>query len=181
LARSGPLRPGGAFASAAPKRWPCVCGKHVALRWKRHKLPLPQRTGSSKQCPARSLDDNSNKGPDRGRDGSCAQWVSLQHAALLYHSIARRGSPADAIAITKIVGKSGEKLASSNLWLIDDLLSIRSQTLRGNSEFFAKIHPVLYGASTARAHSPSLLAIMVPPLWETPCVRAGKTVLLPQE
>ena len=52
-------------------------------------------------------------GPDRGRNGSCTRWISLQRAALLGVVLAAQRVPSGTFAITQIVGKSGEKLASS--------------------------------------------------------------------
>jgi hypothetical protein len=44
-----------------------------------------------------------------------------------------------AFAITQIVGKSGENLRLRIIRFVDDLLSIRSRTPYGNSEFLAKM------------------------------------------
>jgi hypothetical protein len=63
---------------------------------------------------------------------------SLQRAALLrFHRSAENA--VGAFAITQIVGKSGEKLRLRINWFVDDLLSIRSRTPHGNSEFLAKM------------------------------------------
>ncbi len=83
--------------------------------------------------------------------------------------------------LLKLSVNQAKKLASSKHSFVDDLLSIRRPTPHGNSEFLAKIHLLLCGASTALAHCLSLLAFVVQRLWKTSVFTAGKPVLLPQE
>jgi hypothetical protein len=137
-------------------------------------------TESSQQTPPGTLANN-HKGPIAVVTATVSPGCLFSARSCSMGSTRAEAPRENTLAITQIVGKSGEKLASWNLWFMDDLLSIRSQTLYGNSEFFAKIHQLCCGASTARAHCPSLLAIVVLPLCKTARATAGKTVPLPRE
>jgi len=105
-----------AFASVAQERWPCVCGKPVSERWKRRKplLSASHRIFEAVPRPAPSCPALLD-GPYRGREGSSTQRISLQRAALLRVFLAAQRVPSGTFAFTQIVGKSGEKLASSEL------------------------------------------------------------------
>ena len=93
---------------------------------------------SSKQGPSQLIQESPPSELIVARDSPDVPRNSLQRAALLrFHRSAE--STVGAFAITQIVGKSGEKLASAKLLFVDDLLSIRSRTPRGNGEFLAKM------------------------------------------
>ncbi len=71
--------------------------------------------------------------------GQVPHRISLQRAALLRVFLAAQRVPLGTIASLKLSVNQAKNLRLQSCVLVDDLLSIRSQTVRGNSEFLAKL------------------------------------------
>ena len=116
-----------------------------------------------------------------GRNSTGRPWIPSTARGLARVSSQRREHPLAPLLSLRLSVNQAKNLASSKHSFVDDLLSIRTPTPHGNSEFLAKMQRVWTGASTARAHRLSLLVFVVLPLWKTPIPGAGKAVPLQQE
>jgi hypothetical protein len=65
--------------------------------------------------------------------------ISLQRAALLRVFLAAQRVPLGTVASLKLSINQAKNLRLQSHELVDDLLSIRSRTVHGNSEFSAKL------------------------------------------
>lgn len=108
--------------------------------------------------------------------------TGLLYSARPYKAfIAAQRIPVGPLESIKLSVNQAKNFRPHSHQLRDDLLSIRSHSPHGNSEISTNFPPLRYSASTDLTHRLSLLAFVVPRLWESPLREAGKTVPLPQE